>query len=128
MKFKTWWKCYRNKLVVLRTITDSAIDGYRYECHETIVSKAELPTQARHCRGESMYWSLDLTAHSNDVDKYPDGASANDLHRHMHTTVFNNLLYGLWKEVDHLNVKKILVILGIVAAVIIGFYVFRGGM
>lgn len=127
MDLKTWYKCKFKNKVILRTITDSTVESVcKYEMTEELIDRDAIPVNARKCRGEPYCWSLNLI--QNKLDGHDiDGFSGSNAWSWLHTDAYDNLLSGLWKEGDHINMKKILVILGVVSAILIGAYiVFRG--
>lgn len=126
MKFKNWFKVTFKNKAILRTLRESDDDAYRYILDEEMIDKSEIPKDARRCRGEPHYWSLNLIENKNDGHD-PDGYSASNAYRWLHTDAYDNLLSGLWKEGDHINLVKILTIIGIVVAVCIGAYIVFGG-
>lgn len=127
MKFKNWYQCKFKNKVVLRTLRECDVESaYRYELTEELIDKENIPINARKCRGEPFYWSLNLI--ENKIDGHdPSGYTGSNASRFMHTDAFDNLLTGLWKEGDHINLTKILMIVGIVVAVVIGAYIVFGG-
>lgn len=127
MDFKTWYKCKFKGYVVLRELKDSNDDD---ECRvietDRLILKSDLPKLARKCRGEPYCWSLNRIVDKIDGHDI-DGYSGSNAWAWLHTDAFDNILSGIWKEGDHINLKKILIVLGVVVAIVIGAYIVFGG-
>lgn len=127
MKFKDWYQCKYKGKVILRILEENPVESaYRYTLTEEMIDKADLPIDARKCRGEPYYWSYNKIENKNDGHD-PDGYTGSHACRFMHTDAFDNLLTGLWKEGDHFNPTKMLVMAGVVIAVVIGAWIVFGG-
>lgn len=127
MNFRTWFKCKFRGYVVLRELKDSDDEE---ECRvteiETLIHKSELPKLARKCRGEPYCWSLNSIVDKMDGHD-PDGYSGSNAWAWLHDDSFDNILSGIWKQGDHINLTKILIVVGVVVAAVIGAYIVFGG-
>lgn len=132
MKFlhdvRTWYRTVvKKEFVRLRTLKDSDDDAYTYIMTEDLIPRAELPPDAKHCRGEGNVYCLNLIdVDSKEIPVDIDGYTAHDGWRFAHSDVYDDLLSALWKEGDHVPLVKILTIIGIVVAVVIGLWIFGG--
>ena len=132
---KRWYKIRFKGYVVLRTYTEYPIDkdGYTTEPYDCkikyeLMKKSELPPEAVHCTGEPNVYCLDTVKRRYQM--HDRGFGALDANLYMEFDGFEDALSSKWTDFDHFDMKKFLIICGIVGIVAI-FLIFymnaRGG-
>lgn len=96
-----------------------------YDCVITrrLIPKEELPPKAVHCTGEPGVYNLD-NVHFRPVD---DGFNAMDEWHWIQYEGFEESLTPKWTGLDHVDMKKVLIIGGIAIGVCIVVYMLFGG-
>lgn len=114
-----WYKTRFKGYVILRTYSEFPIDkdGYtpepydckiKYEC----IKKSELPPEAVHCTGESYVYCLDTVKRRYKM--HDMGFGALDANLYMEFNGFDDALSSKWTDFNHLDMKKVLIIAGVV--------------
>ena len=89
-----------------------------------LVKKKDLPEEAVHCTGEPYTYSLD---HAQIRYGFHDeGFRATDAWLFMEFGGFDDCLSKKWTEFDHVNIRNVLIIVGIVLAVAVAMIFMRG--
>lgn len=129
-----WYKTRFKGYVILRTYSEFPIDedGYTpepYDCKltYTLVKKSELPPEAVHCTGEPYHYCLDTVKRRYKM--HDRGFGALDANLYMEFDGFEDALSSKWTDFNHIDMKKFMIISGIVLAVAIVMilYMNRGG-
>ena len=130
---KRWWYTRVRGYVVLRefyTYWDAVTekdDKNPFDCKLThkLIKRKDVPPEAVHCTGEPYVWSVD---HSKiRYDLHDEGFRATDAWLYMEFGGFDDCLTKRWTELDHVDMKKVLIIGGIVILACIGFMIMRAG-
>lgn len=101
-------------------------DDYNpYDCKITrrLIPPSELPPKAVHCTGEPGVYNLDLVHFRPNDDLF----TAMDVWHWIQYGGFDEALTPKWTGLDHVDMKKVVLIGGIVIAVCIVMYVLFGG-
>lgn len=101
-------------------------DDYNpYDCKITrrLIPPSELPPKAVHCTGEPGVYNLDLVHFRPNDDLF----TAMDEWHWIQYGGFDEALTPKWTGLDHVDMKKVVIIGGIVIAVCIVMYVLLGG-
>lgn len=125
-RLKRWWMIHFQGYVFLREfrIVKDPDDPYDCEMIVSMMKKEDLPAGAVHCSGESYVYSLD---HAKIVhDPHDNGFSAIEACLYLQFDGFQDCLSKTWTEFDHIDIKKILLVGGVVLAVVIVFLLLRG--
>lgn len=127
--FKQWFRIHiTGELSILRIVSKSDDPYFEYEEIERVVYTSQIPSAAKHCRGESHYYSLmafDQRPCGHDPDGY-DGHAAWGL---MKSGAFDpySALMSIWKTGDHVPLKKVLIIVGVLIVGCIGLMLIMNG-
>lgn len=126
-----WYKTRFKGYVILRTYSEFPIDedGYTpepYDCKltYTLVKKSELPPEAVHCTGEPYHYCLDTVKRRYKM--HDRGFGALDANLYMEFDGFEDALSSKWTDFNHFDMKKVMIIAGIVIAACIVVMIIRG--
>ena len=129
-----WYKTRFKGYVILVTYSEFPIDedGYTeepYDCmvEYRLIKKSELPAEAVHCTGQPYYYCLDTVKRRYKM--HDRGFGALDANLYMEFDGFEDALSSKWTDFNHIDMKKFMIISGIVLAVAIVMilYMNRGG-
>lgn len=119
--FGRWYKTRFKGYVILRTYSEFPIDddGYTpepYDCKLTyrLIKKSELPPEAVHCTGEPYHYCLDTVKRRYQM--HDRGFGALDANLYMEFHGFEDALTTKWTDFNHFDMKKMLIIAGIIIA------------
>lgn len=120
-KLDRWHKTRFKGYVILRTYSEFPIDkdGYTpepYDCmiKYELVKKSELPPEAVHCTGEPYIYCLDTVKRRYRM--HDNGFGALDANLYMEFDGFDDALSSKWTDGGNIDMKKVLIIAGIVIA------------
>ena len=128
-KLGRWYKMRFKGYVILKTYSEFPIDkdGYTaepYDCKLVyrLIKKKDLPPEAVHCTGEPYHYCLDTVKRRYQM--HDKGFGALDANLYMEFNGFEDALSSKWTDFDHFDMKKFLIIAGIitVAAIFLMFY------
>lgn len=121
--FKRWFYTRFKGYVILREFgtywdasTEQAdIDKCIYDCYIThrLIRKKDLPSEAVHCTGEPYTFSIDRS--QIRWGEHDNGFRATDAWLYLKYNGFDDCLTKKWTDIDHLNPKKLMFIMGAVA-------------
>ena len=130
---KRWYKITFKGYVILREYghydgTEDEFKGLSHQPYDcwmkvSLIKKSELPAIAVHCTGESHSYSIDY-AHVR-YDEHDQGFKAHHGHLYLIYNGFDEALSKRWTDFDHVNIKKVAIILGIVLAVAVVMFIIR---
>lgn len=130
-----WYKTRFKGYVILRTYSEFPIDkdGYTpepYDCKLTyrLIKKSELPPEAVHCTGEPYIYCLDTVKRRYQM--HDRGFGALDANLYMEFNGFDDALSSKWTDFSHFDMKKGLILAGIVLAIAIFLFMYNraGGL
>ena len=131
-KVGRWYKTRFKGYVILRTYSEFPIDkdGYTpepYDCKLVyrLIKKSELPPEAVHCTGEPYNYCLDTVKRRYQM--HDRGFGALDANLYMEFNGFDDALSSKWTDFSHFDMKKGLILAGIVLAVAVGLFIFNKG-
>lgn len=98
-----------------------------FDCWMThrMIKKSELPDEAVHCTGEPYTFSIDHAQIRYDF--HDEGFRATDAWLYLEFGGFDDCLTKKWTQFDHIDIKKVLIIAGVVVALLVGFIIVRLG-
>lgn len=125
-----WYKTRFKGYVILRTYSEFPIDedGYTpepYDCklEYKLIKKSELPPEAVHCTGEPYIYCLDTVKRRYQM--HDRGFGALDANLYMEFNGFDDALSTKWTDFSHFDMKKGLILAGIVLAVAIFLFMYN---
>ena len=117
-----WYKTRFKGYVILRTYSEFPIDedGYTTEPYDCMVKfrlikKKDLPPEAVHCTGEPYNYCLDTFKRRYKM--HDRGFGALDANLYMEFNGFEDALSSKWTDFNHFDMKKFMIISGIVLIV-----------
>ena len=117
---------FNGKVTVKNLARDTETGGYRIDID--VIEKKDVDTSiAVHESGNPYSYTIDRIRRRWPYRTNEKGFSAIDLNLWMESNEINDCLAYKWNGLQFFSSKKVWLIIGIAAAVVIAFYVLKGG-
>ena len=131
-----WYKTRFKGYVIVRTYSEAPPDANGqltttndrpYDCYikYEMVKKEDLPENAKHCTGEPYNYSIDTVNRRYPRNTKQRKFTAHHAYLHMKTTVFDDANATKGSDYSHLDLKKIILIGGIIVVICVAFMILR---